>query len=276
MNFLGQLLFPPRCAACNTLLAWRAPHESVPRGAAIEGALCPDCATAWMDAEHVECGVCASRVRDCLCMPRLLKTARVHGLFKAVYYIPKKRKETQNRVVYHIKEQGDRRTPHFLTERMAPGIAEGLRTSKIAWESCVLTYLPRTARAVRIRGIDQSKNLALALSRVLGIPMRPLIRRRRGANRVQKQLTFAEREKNARLSFCAARYAQCRGMTVLLVDDIVTTGAGMAACARILYALGARRVIGVCVAVDEINRDMSVMGLLRRDSWNEKTFFAEK
>lgn len=275
MNFLARLLFPPRCSACNALLDWTAPHAVAKRGRAIEDALCADCAQRWYEAEREECEVCASRVRDCLCMPRLLKGAHLHALCKAVYYVPKKRKETPNRVVYHIKEQGDRRTPHFLAERLAPGIAELLRSSGIAWESCVVTYLPRTVRAVRLHGFDQSKHLARELSRILGFPMQRLIRRTHGANRVQKQLSASERAENAKRSFASVRRAECRGKTVLLVDDVVTTGAGMAACARLLYSLGARRVIGVCVAADEVNRDMGVMGILRRDSWDEKTVSAQ-
>ena len=269
VSFLSRLLFPPRCAACRELLNWRAPFEKEKRGSAIENALCATCRDAWLEAERTECGICASSVRDCLCMPQDLRAARMHALFKAVYYVPKKRNTVQNRVVYHIKEEGERRTPYFLAERLSPGIAETLRRSKIPLEDCILTYLPRTSRAVRLHGIDQSERLARAIAQVLGIPMQPMLRRRRGANRVQKHLSAQDRMKNARRSFRAAKGAKAAvGKTVLLVDDVVTTGAGMAACTRILYSVGARRVLGIAVAVDDVNRDLCVMGRIRRDSWN--------
>lgn len=276
MSLFTRLFFPPRCAACRTLLPWGYVRKTHLRGEAIGQALCADCRVKWEEAENAECGVCASRVRDCLCMPQALRAARVHALFKLTYYVPGRREQTQNRVVYHIKEENEPRTPYFLAERLAPSVAEGLRMASIPLETCVLTYLPRTARAVRLHGIDQSKNLARELSRVLGIPVRRLLRRRKGANRVQKKLSLEERLKNAKNSFLSVRSADCVGKTVLLVDDIVTTGAGMAACARILSARGARRVLGVAVAVDEVNRDVGVMGLIRRDAWDEKRFFAEK
>jgi len=273
---LGKFLFPPRCAACRKLLSWTAPGDDRVRGRSIERALCSSCSAKWLDAEQAECGTCASPIRYCLCMPQSLKTARMHALFKLSYYVPRRREHVQNRVIYHIKESGEGRTPQFLAERLAPSIAETLRIHGISLDSCVVTYLPRSTRAVVAGGVDQSKNLAQALSGILGIPSVRLIRRRRGANRVQKQLSPEERVKNAKSAFLFAGDADCRGKTVLLVDDIVTTGAGMAACSRILYSEGARRVIGVTVAVDEINRDLGVKGLISRDSREKSAFFAQK
>lgn len=45
------------------------------------------------------------------------------------------------------------------------------------------------------------------------------------------------------------------GKTVLLVDDVVTTGATMAVCTELLLAAGAGRVVGVCVAIDFRGKD---------------------
>lgn len=269
MSFLSRLLFPPKCAACRELLDWRAPFEKEKRGRAIEAALCKACRDEWLEAEDDTCGICASRVRECLCMPQALRTARMHALFKLVYYVPKRREKTQNRVVYHVKDEGEWRTPYFLAERLSPVIAETLRLSRIPLEDCVLTYLPRTARAVRLHGIDQSKRLAQAISEILGIPMQPLLRRRIGANRVQKKLSAEEREKNARRAFRPVNGADAEGKTVLLVDDVVTTGAGMAACTRLLYSVGARRVLGIAIAVDDVNRDLCVKGRIYRDAWDD-------
>ena len=270
---LAKFLFPPRCAACRALLPWTALGDDGVRGKAIERALCASCRAKWLEAERVECSTCACPVRLCLCMPQSLKSARMHALFKLSYYVPRKREHVQNRVIYHIKASGERRTSRFLSERLAPSIAETLRVKGISLEDCTVTYLPRSMRAVLANGVDQSKNLAKALSSLLGIKTVCLIRRRRGANRVQKQLSFEERAKNAKNAFLPARHADCRGKTVLLVDDIVTTGAGMAACSRILYSLGARRVLGVTAAVDEINQDLGAKGVIYRDFREENGIF---
>ena len=209
-------------------------------------------------------------------MPQSLKSARMHALFKLVYYVPRKREHTQNRVIYHVKESAERRTPYFLAERLAPSIAEALRENGISLGECVVTYLPRSDRAVLVGGVDQSKNLSQALSQILGIPAVRMIRRRRGANRAQKRLSAEERAQNAKRSFLPVRDADCREKTVLLVDDIVTTGAGLAACTKILYSMGARRVLGVTIAMDEINRDSSVKGLISRDFREKTMFFTQK
>ena len=85
LDFLLRLFFPPKCAVCDTLLPWRAPNDRVKRGASVDAALCADCKGRWMEAEREECEICALEVRECLCMPQLLKTARMQALFKLVY-----------------------------------------------------------------------------------------------------------------------------------------------------------------------------------------------
>lgn len=272
---LGRLLFPPRCPACRTLLDWRAPHERV-RAGEPSGVLCPACAEAWREAEAEECGGCACPVRECLCMPRLMRGARIRGFFKLVYYTPRTKQAPPNRVIYHLKRQDDRRTQAMLAHRLSVGIAEGLRTEGISLSSCVVTYLPRTARARGEAGFDQSERLARAIARTLEIPMHRLLGRRLFSNRKQKTLTPKEREENAKRAFVGVNDGKCTGKTVLLVDDVVTTGAGMSACARILYRMGASRVLAVCIATDDVNRDMSLAGRMRRQRWDEKHFFVKQ
>jgi ComF family protein len=97
------------------------------------------------------------------------------------------------------------------------------------------------------RGYNQAGLLARAIARQAGLPLstRALARRRAG----RRQLGLSRQERLRSLAGCyAARAPRVRGLTVLLVDDVVTTGATLEACARALLQAGALGVIGCVVA----------------------------
>jgi ComF family protein len=105
------------------------------------------------------------------------------------------------------------------------------------------------------RGFNQALLLAGPLARRLGLPMaqRLLVRRRPG----RRQLGLSRRDRLRSLEGCYAVARRARtlpgagglaGRTVLLVDDVATTGATLEACARVLRRAGAAAVIGCVLA----------------------------
>ena len=72
--------------------------------------------------------------------------------------------------------------------------------------------------------------------------------RRRKAGRSQTELKREERRENVKDAFEARRPEELRGKTILLVDDVCTTGATLEACARALKEAGARRIGALTVA----------------------------
>lgn len=104
----------------------------------------------------------------------------------------------------------------------------------------VVAWIPTTAARRRDRGYDQSLLLAKAVARRLGLPCRRLLRR---AGRAQQGLDAAARRSGPQLA--ADRSAPG---PVLLVDDVVTTGATLAAAARSLRAAGASEVYAAALA----------------------------
>lgn len=97
------------------------------------------------------------------------------------------------------------------------------------------------------RGYDQAWHLGRALERRTGIPCQAALRRPRYTP-PQTSLTRVERRDNVRGAFAVARPEAVRGRTVLLVDDVYTTGATLGECAKQLRAAGAKRVIVLTVA----------------------------
>lgn len=97
------------------------------------------------------------------------------------------------------------------------------------------------------RGFNQAELLARRLGERLGIPARGVLRRRR-PTRSQSGLSNAARRANVAGAFELKARTGVRGLRVLLVDDVLTTGASAGACARALKQAGARHVAVLSVA----------------------------
>lgn len=94
----------------------------------------------------------------------------------------------------------------------------------------------------RWRGFDPAEEIALALARLCGLPYRPCLRRRQGTRQVG-------RPRSRRLADPPRVWVRGTApVEALLVDDVRTTGATLAACAEALRAGGCRRVIGLTLA----------------------------
>lgn len=97
------------------------------------------------------------------------------------------------------------------------------------------------------RGFNQAALLAQAVARRYGTRIRPVLRRVR-ATAVQAGLSHSGRRANVAGAFRVRRGEQLEGRRVLLVDDVMTTGATAAACAAALKQAGARYVAVLTVA----------------------------
>jgi ComF family protein len=98
------------------------------------------------------------------------------------------------------------------------------------------------------RGFNQTACLSAAIAERLKLDHRPEWLRRVRATGSQVQLSPAQRRTNVRGAFRAARRAQLTGKSVLLIDDVLTTGATASEAAAALRAAGAARVVVAVLA----------------------------
>ena len=139
----------------------------------------------------------------------------------------------------------------YLARELAPKIKEQLVRLGQTPENSVLIWAPRSKRALRERGFDQSKGLCVALARELGMP-KPTQRVRRTGGGVQKMLGGEQRAKNAFAAFEAVpeRCTTLKGKCVVLIDDVVTTGSTLSAVAAKIKPYKPAHILAACVAID--------------------------
>ena len=249
VTYLRDLLFPPKCAACHTLLEWKIPDgEAAP-------SLCSNCLAEWESEELETCGICAKKVCECECMPERMRKAKCASFVKLVYYVPSKNTLVQNRLIYLIKRKNHDRAYNFLSSRLSQKISDVMQKEGLLQEDVIVTYLPRTRRAHLQNGIDQAAELARRIAKDCNLEMKPLLCRRRGGEE-QKKLTPVERIRNVRGSIDLRKDADCKEKVVFLIDDIVTTGNGMARCTKLLRHAKCRAVYAFAIASDVYNKDL--------------------
>lgn len=109
----------------------------------------------------------------------------------------------------------------------------------------VITYIPMKKSELRKRGYNQGKIIARELSYLTDKPWRSLLVKIR-ANRPQKSLSAADRAENVKGVFGCKNPKSVKGRTVLLIDDVATTGSTISEAARVLKDAGAERLwVGV-------------------------------
>lgn len=200
-----------------------------------EGELCNDCLSRLTYLNDELCPVCADPLQDGVCnncshrkffFDRTFSVLRYDGLARSMVI---DFKDADKSYLY-------RNMLYFM-----PDIGE---------EIDVVTYVPSGKRAVRKRGYDHAKILADAYANKCGVPFLSALERVRD-NQDSAGLTKRERELNLKNTFSVTKKlpsGALKDKTVVIVDDVMTTGYTMDECARILKKEGAKQVFAVVFA----------------------------
>jgi len=130
----------------------------------------------------------------------------------------------------------------YLTAPFGEWMAMGVQRYWAPLPFDLLIPVPLHHKRLRARGFNQALLLVRELSRRTGIPFQRRLLRKKNQTTPQVELSGTEREKAVRNAFCLAKTEGLKGKSVLLVDDVYTTGATANECARTLAMAGVRRV----------------------------------
>jgi ComF family protein len=121
-----------------------------------------------------------------------------------------------------------------------------------SWKIDGIVPVPLHWRKRWFRGYNQAESLAVEIGKRLHVPVWTDVLKRTRYTEPQKELDDKQRFANLRDAFSAGGCGaeeQVYGTTVLLVDDIYTTGATLEACARVLLETGAKTVYFTCLCI---------------------------
>lgn len=141
-------------------------------------------------------------------------------------------------VIHRFKYQRALWFEPFLVDLLVRAAAPVLRAAE--WDLVVPVPLHPTKQ--REREFNQAELIAVGLARALNLPWRTDLLRRKAATRTQTLLSKVQRANNVRHAFAPHPRVKLNGARVILVDDVLTTGATTSACARVLRAAGAGEV----------------------------------
>ena len=198
---LLDLLYPPRCIFCHCFLGKN------------EKAVCHSC------TESLPLLTEKDRVQALAGIPQCTSLFRYEGNVR--------------QALLRYKFRG----LSFYSREFASLMAENMTDEELTCD--IITWVPLSRKRKRSRGYDQAGLLAAALAKRKGIPCRALLVKKRNAAPQSGSGGREERKRNIRDAYRLKKDADIIGKTVLLIDDIVTTGATLEECAAVLSAGGA-------------------------------------
>jgi len=238
---IAELAYPPKCAACGELL-----------DLSERGALCIKCRSEWEKEKLRFCSRCGDPHVWCQCGATVRDSGTI--IEEYIHLVPYSvaKNTVGKRIILRAKKKDQRRVFEFLADEMSR-LAK-VRLGEEYIQNAVVAAAPRSRSSVRKYGFDQTSYLAKEIAERLGTAKVKVIKRRGG--KVQKGLDRYARVGNAEKSYCLnAKYADTVfRKNVLLVDDVVTTGSTVLACADILAEAGAISAAVLSVAHSEYNK----------------------
>jgi ComF family protein len=211
---------PPRCGGCGTIV------DEV-------DSFCIEC---WRHIEWLGiggCTVCGLPLQSTdadICAACLAKPPRLSRMRAAVAY-----GDISRAIAIRLKHGRKVALARTMARYMAPLIAERR-------EDTMLVPVPLHRGRLWRRGFNQSAIVARELSRRLHVPLSVDALKRVKSTPPLKGLNMLQRRRTVSGAFRANPKTQLRGRTIILVDDVLTTGSTADACARALRRAGAARV----------------------------------
>ena len=151
---------------------------------------------------------------------------------------------TVREIVHRLKYNGQ----FHLRQTLAEWLIDGFSDPRITCEPYdAIVPVPLHPARIRERGYDQVQATAELAARRLRVPLWRSLRRKR-YTRTQTRLDRKQRMQNLRSAFEIRKEGWVEGKRIILVDDILTTGATLDECARVLRKAGAISVRAVTVA----------------------------
>lgn len=230
MSGVLDLLFPKRCIACKKAGSY----------------ICANCFAAIEFSQKNTCPKCSkASVNGCV-HPRCRAPHGLDGIFSGVEY-----KGVVKYIVYQFKYLSHLKDlKHTMTDLLVEALNQNETFYHVLKQSPIVTSVPLHKTRHKKRGYNQSDLLAKNLSRRLNLFYSQHMLQRTKNTKPQFKLKRHERKQNIKNAFQVKsdHKEKVRSKTILLIDDLTTTGLTLQECAKVLKRSGAKQVFGVTFA----------------------------
>ncbi len=209
MNRITATIFPPRCPYCSKLLRY----------------------------DMTECLLCRAQFPK---QPRIELTPTGEICISPLTYDAKVRK-----AILDYKFHGKTFNAESLSAAMAAAVKR-VYYKDMSFE--VITCVPMSKDRRKRRGYNQSELIARNVAKLLDKPFEELMYRDSGAEQ-QHNLNAYERINNRDMTYHVIDPEKIKGKKILIIDDVMTTGATLSNCSKILKEQGAERVLCAVAAI---------------------------
>ncbi len=209
--------------------------------------VCSDCFSYLSFDVKTICLVCGGGSINSLTHPGCLDRYAIDGSFSSIRYNPIAKK-----LLYKFKYK-----PYlsdlqkFLVDLMFESLIQNEEFNKILKQNPVIVFVPLFKSKLKSRGYNQVELLANGLGKKLVLQVQNILFRKR-QTKPQFGLKKRERKENVQGAFNVQKNATelLKNRTILLADDVLTTGSTLLECANVLKREGSKKVYGVTLAID--------------------------
>ena len=207
-----------------------------------ELALCKKCKADYDNSLRRNCSICAKPLYECSCPNEYLDSHFVHKSVKVFRYRAQG-SEAANSLIYSLKRDNRRDVLKFLSEELVSSILESVNIN----DSFIITSVPRMEKSIIKYGLDHAELLGKAVAKILGVKYEKLLISK---SKSQQKHAESREERIKNVDFRIKRGVKnISDMNVILIDDIVTTGASMGSAAMLIKGLGAKKIIGASIGI---------------------------
>lgn len=227
MTDLRSLFFVRKCLVCGAVLT--------------DGTVfCPKCRLEYEKLKRARCPRCGAPQSACRCAPPMLTGVRAVHLFAFDGALSRK-------LIYLLKRKDVRVLQNFFADELSSLL------SPLCDGETAITYAPRAKKSVRLYGFDQAARIAKRVAKELDLPLVSLFRHK--GSTLQKNLSATERKENAEGSYALRRRLPTPTGTLVILDDVMTTGSTLYALATLARRAGYANVIAATVARTQKTED---------------------
>ena len=219
----------PKCICCNERLDYE------------QKAFCPKCSTDYEDFKTRNCSRCAKILQECSCSNEYLRGHFISKTVKSFRYMVRDDSKPANSLIFSLKKDNRQDVLDVCADEMLKSIENCI----LEPQNYVITNVPRRKSAIIEYGIDHSALLAEEVAKRLGTRYIPLLKS--NSKKAQKSLEHSERMKN--VNFDLIKNVDLSGKSVIIVDDVITSGASMGSAAALIRSLGCRNIVAASLGI---------------------------